>query len=220
MRSLLLLCLLILLSGWAGAQRYDAERGFRIYWGGKHERAKKVAEAIHFQPGDTVADVGTGNGFFIAVLSQYTHGVTYYLEDLESALWNRDTFDRALAAFATFRPQPSANRFHHRAGTERSTGLPVNAFDKVLLMDTYHHFEFRDDMLTDIIALLKPAGKLAIMEAIARKSGDKHKGCKKTIFTEAEIEGHLVGKGMKLERKTFIDRAGGRKHMVLIFTRG
>lgn len=217
-RLICLLFFLLLLAPGRAQTPKGIEKQLEVFWKSKHLRAKKVADALDLRAGDTIADVGTANGWFAAVLSMYADGVTFYLEDIDSTLWNRQTFDSAFRFFATANQRLPAHRFHYAVGSEKSTGLPKRTFDKVLIADTYHHFSNREVMLKDIISLLKPEGKIAILEAIARRPGDFHQGCKKNIYTEEEIVAQMAALGMKLENVTFIHKVAGRNNKLFVFT--
>lgn len=177
-----------------------------------------IAEAVNFQAGDTVADIGTADGLFIAALSMYTDSLTFFLEDIDS-IWNRSRFDSALQAFSAKSSRSPSNRFYYSTGNERSSGLPSKTFDKVLIIDTYHHFTHRDEMITDAMTLLKPGGKIIVMEALARMQGDIHHGCKENIFTYDEIVSFMASKGMRLDKSKFIHKVARRDNTLFVFSK-
>ncbi|MEP6734971.1 MAG: class I SAM-dependent methyltransferase, partial [Chryseolinea sp.] len=51
-------------------------------------------------------------------------------------------------------------------GKEKSTLLPLNTFDKVIIRNSFHHFSYPDDMLRNCKALLKDGGKLFIVDVM------------------------------------------------------
>ena len=71
-------------------------------------------------------------------------------------------------------------------GDERSTSLPENTFDKILIINSFHEFTFQVEMLTDIKKKLKPGGILYIDEASPKKQGQLHGICNKPMFTNEE----------------------------------
>lgn len=59
-------------------------------------------------------------------------------------------------------------------GNEKSTSLPENLFDKILIINSFHEFTFVTEMLADIKKKLKPGGILYIDEALPKKAGQLH----------------------------------------------
>ena len=71
-------------------------------------------------------------------------------------------------------------------GDERSTSLPENTFDKILIINSFHEFTFRAEMLADIKKKLKPGGVLYIDEALPKRQGQLHGICNKPMLTNEE----------------------------------
>jgi ubiquinone/menaquinone biosynthesis C-methylase UbiE len=53
-------------------------------------------------------------------------------------------------------------------GTEHSANLPAGAVDLILALDSYHHFNYPQEMLASFKSALKPGGRLAIVEYYKR----------------------------------------------------
>ena len=215
--------LLLLLSGVSstapGQRKAGLEKKLEIFWKSKQPRANAITRAVIFAPGDTIADIGTADGWFAAALSSFCDSVVFYLEDIDSAVWNRTAFDTAVQYFSKKQQKISSHQYHYKQGTERSTGLPRNAFDKVLIIDTYHHFSQRDEMVSDAVSLLKSGGKIVILEALARKPGDFHQGCRQPIYSEEEIIAQLESHKLNLQTVRFIHKVAGRKNKLFIFVK-
>ena len=71
-------------------------------------------------------------------------------------------------------------------GDERSTSLPENTFDKILIINSFHEFTFQAEMLADIKRNLKPGGLLYIDEALPKRQGQLHGICNKPMLTNEE----------------------------------
>jgi ubiquinone/menaquinone biosynthesis C-methylase UbiE len=221
MFRLSLLLVICLANAEAEAQKTpDVEKRLHAFWKSKHVSANAISQIADLRPGDVIADIGTGDGWFAAVLSTFTDHLTMYLEDVDSVVWKQESFDRALSYFSQQADKPPLkSTFYHRIGSQSATGLAHQQFNKVLIIDTYHHLNNRREMISDAVKLLKPEGKIIILEALARKSGDVHQGCKTPIYFEDEIVSQLQELNMKLLSATLVHTIAGRKNKLLIFVR-
>jgi len=119
------------------------------------ERAAIVA-ALDLDQGLRVADVGSGTGLFLAPLAA---GV-----GAEGRVFAVDISPR-LVAFVEQRIRDEAlGNAVVILSTDTSTRLPARAVDRVLVCDTYHHFERPQAMLASIHAALVPGGTLVIVD--------------------------------------------------------
>jgi ubiquinone/menaquinone biosynthesis C-methylase UbiE len=218
-RCCLFLLFLLATASASAQKRATLERKLDIFWNAKKHRASLIARMVSFEPGDTIADIGTADGWFIAALSTFSDNLTFYLEDIDSAVWNRPAFDSAVSHFARIRQKNISHQFHYSTGADTSTGLPHDVFHKVLIIDTYHHFKYRSKMLADAVSLLKPGGKIVVVEALSRRPGDLHHGCGEPIFSELEIISDLEAQGLSLETVTFIHKIAGRPNKIFIFSK-
>jgi 2-polyprenyl-3-methyl-5-hydroxy-6-metoxy-1,4-benzoquinol methylase len=216
-----LLLVICLANAQAPAQKPpDIEKRLHAFWKSKQISANAISQIADLRSGDVIADIGTGDGWFAAVLSTFSDRLTMYLEDVDSVVWNQKNFDRALAFFSQQADKPSLHStFYHSIGSQSVTGLTHQQFDKVLIIDTYHHFKNRGDMISDAVKLLKPEGKIIIMEALARKKGDVHQGCKTPIYFEDEIVSQLRQLNMKLLSASLVHTIAGRKNKLFIFVK-
>jgi ubiquinone/menaquinone biosynthesis C-methylase UbiE len=120
------------------------------------QRPRELVAAMDLKPGMTVADVGTGVGYMLPFLSEAVGPAGKVLAEdvfpdfLEKA---RHRAEEAHIANVTF-----------VKGTEKSTMLPENAVDAVLVLDVYHHFDYPKDMLASLRSALKSDGRLVIVE--------------------------------------------------------
>ena len=145
----------------------------------------RVIEALGVQPGQTVADVGAGTGYFTMRLAQTTGAETVYAVDIEQSMVDY-TRNRAEAAGLS-------NVVAVLAGGDR-TNLP-EPVDLVLIVDTYHHIPDRVAYFTLLRESLQPSGRLAIIDF--RK--DSPSGPPVEFrFTSEQITGELERAGFTL----------------------
>lgn len=120
------------------------------------EQRDAIIERLGIAPGMAVADVGAGTGAFALPLARKVdaHG-TLVAQDI-SAEFLRGIAARAHGAgLAQLRTQ---------LGEARDARLPANAFDLVFTCDTYHHFEYPQDMLASLFTALRPGGRLVVID--------------------------------------------------------
>lgn len=153
----------------------------------KRKKIDVILRAADLHKHDVVADIGAGDGWIDAGFGVRVDSIQFYLEDIDSSFVKSQQLTEALTAVSRMRGKPVSSVYRRAVGSEKSTGLPENTFDKVLLIDTFHHFSFREEMLADILRILKIGGKLVVYDPVAQKEGQKYKLCKKRIYTEKQI---------------------------------
>src|SRR4051812_37257513 len=129
------------------------------------EDEKDLVTFFNFKKGDFVAEVGAANGQNIGGLSILTDSITFYAEDINAKALNQSNLDKVINKSKKYKNSSTA-KFQLCIGTEKSTNLPDNSFDKIILSSTFHEFTFMDEMLTDIYKKLKPGGQLYILESL------------------------------------------------------
>lgn len=149
----LALALLVLASlGAAGCQGFgklDWSHLGRETW----QRPDDVVTALALEPGDRVADVGAGKGFFLSRLARAVgpDGRVYAVE-VDAELTE--------ALEANF---PDAN-IEVILGTFDEPKLPDAAIDLVLVVNTFHHIEDRPAYFARLRGDLSPRGRVAVIE--------------------------------------------------------
>jgi ubiquinone/menaquinone biosynthesis C-methylase UbiE len=121
-------------------------------------RPKELVDHMGLQPGNVVADVGTGAGVMLPALSEAVGSSGKVLAE--------DIFDDFLAK-ARDRAKGLTNVSYIK-GTETDPKLPANGVDQILVLDVYHHFDYPEKMLAAFHKALRPGGKLVIVEYYKR----------------------------------------------------
>src|SRR5215472_2926818 len=118
----------------------------------KYQRPADVLKALEISPGDWVADVGAGNGYYARQMADLV-GPT-------GKAFGEDIDDQAIE---TMRSRAKGLRnLEIIKGTDDDPKLPVNSLSAVLIMNAYHHFNHPQAMLNNIFRALKPGGRLVI----------------------------------------------------------
>ena len=122
----------------------------------KEERPELLMSALHIRRGATVADIGSGTGYFTWRLAEQVgpEGKVYAVDVQQSML------DRTKAAVDLHK---LAN-VEYVLATEHSARLPERSVDLVFIAYAYHEFGDPEAMMTSIRRALKPGGRVAVIE--------------------------------------------------------
>jgi SAM-dependent methyltransferase len=122
----------------------------------KEERPDLLMPALKLKPGDVVADIGAGTGFYTRRLAKAVgeRGVVYAVEIQQEML---DILTNKLAAENICNVQPVL-------GTVTDPKLPRAALDLILLVDVYHEFDHPYEMVAALCRALKPGGRMVFVE--------------------------------------------------------
>lgn len=82
-------------------------------------------------------------------------------------------------------------------GDERSTSLPENTFDKILIINSFHEFTLLAEMLAAIKKKLKPGGILYIDEALPKRQGQLHGICNLPMLKSEETISVFANNGFE-----------------------
>lgn len=120
------------------------------------DRRDEIVAALDLSPGDSVADIGAGTGFFSFLMTDAVgpEGTVYAVDIAKNFIDYMDgkAQEYGLKNVVTIHNDP------------RSTGLEPDSVDAVFICDTYHHFEYPFDMLASIRDAMKDDGVLVIVD--------------------------------------------------------
>jgi predicted methyltransferase len=148
-----------------------------------------------FQPRQVVASIGAQCGHWEAAFAATTDSIQFYLEDIDTTAFNKRQVGFAWHYYDSLRGSPMTCTYTLITGTEESTLLPENTFDKIIIINSFHEFTKREDMLADIKKKLKPGGILYIDETVPKRKGQLHGACKKPMLTPEEMISILTKNG-------------------------
>jgi SAM-dependent methyltransferase len=146
----------------------------------------RVIDALALRPGQSVADIGAGTGYFTVRLAKSPAAPKVFAVDIEKSMVD---YVRQRAA-----KEGLANVVVVQAGPDR-TNLP-EAVDLVLVVDTYHHIADRRAYFWALRKSIKPGGRLAIVDF--RKDAPEGPPVE-FRFTPEQITGELAKAGFKLD---------------------
>ena len=122
----------------------------------REERPDLLVPALKLKPGDAVADIGAGTGYYTRRLAKPIgpNGVVYAVEIQQEML---DILTNKLAGEKIFNVKPVL-------GTITDPKLPPAAVDLILMVDVYHEFDHPFEMVTAMCQSLKPGGRMVFVE--------------------------------------------------------
>jgi predicted methyltransferase len=120
------------------------------------QRPNALMDRLGVRGGTTVADIGSGAGYFTRHLATRVgaQGRVYAVDIDEKALASLRESSRALGL----------SQLETVVGAADDPRLPTSAVEVALIVDAYHEFENPDAMLRRILGALRPGGRLGIME--------------------------------------------------------
>jgi len=151
------------------------------------EQPDEVLEAMRLAPGDSVADLGCGSGYFARRLARAVGPAgRVYCVDLQPEMLS---LARQLAARAGV-----ADRIRFVQATETDPKLPPGELDWILLVDVYHELQQPAPVLEALRAALSPSGRVALVEyrlegASARHIKLDHRMSPRQVLAEWEPAG-------------------------------
>jgi ubiquinone/menaquinone biosynthesis C-methylase UbiE len=122
----------------------------------EEEKTELLVQSLKVRPGDTVADIGAGTGYFSRRLSKRVGEKGKILAvDIQQEML--DILTNKMAELTITNVQPVL-------GTISDPKLPLASVDLVLMVDVYHEFSHPHEMMEGIGKSLKPGGRVVFVE--------------------------------------------------------
>ena len=149
----------------------------------------RVIEALALRPGQIVADIGAGTGYFSTRLAKAATKPMVFAVDIEPAMVGYLTKRAATEHLPNLRAvQASA----------ASPSLP-EPVDVVLVVDTFHHIGNRAAYFAGVRKSLRPGGRVAIIDF--RKDAPGEGPPADFRFTPEQISADMAGAGLRARRR-------------------
>jgi ubiquinone/menaquinone biosynthesis C-methylase UbiE len=132
------------------AERFEHE-GRAIY-----DNRYAILDELALQPGLSVADIGAGSGLFSRLIAQRV-GPT-------GKVFAVDIAKNMVDYIAKTVKEQGITNLTAILGDLKSPRLAPASVDRVVIIDSYHHFEFPAEMLAEIKQALKPDGLFVLVE--------------------------------------------------------
>jgi ubiquinone/menaquinone biosynthesis C-methylase UbiE len=146
----------------------------------------RVIETLALAPGQVVADIGAGTGYFTVRLAKAAARPKVYAVDIEKSMVE---YVRQRAAKEGLKEVVAV-----QGGADRAN-LP-EPVDVVLMVDTYHHIPNRPAYFRELRKSVKPSGRLAIIDF---RKGAPSGPPEHFRFTPDQITGEMNQAGFRLQ---------------------
>ena len=122
----------------------------------EEEHPAKVIDALDLRPGEIVADLGAGSGYFtFRIAPKVSETGKVLAVEIQEAMLNTLRI-RAAALKVT--------NVEVVQGSETDPHLPVTGVDLVLVVDVYHELAYPFEVMTKVREALKPGGRVVFVE--------------------------------------------------------
>lgn len=160
-----------------------------------------VVTTMKLKPGDIVADIGAGTGYFTRrfAVAVGPGGKAIGLDIEQSMVDYMKEDARKL----------KLNNYEARVVKTDDPGLPPSSVDVIFLCDTYHHIAERITYFRNVSGSLKPDGRIVIVDFYKNTNFGPpmdHKLAKEVVFQEMEEAGYRLIKSHKvLQHQYFLE---------------
>jgi ubiquinone/menaquinone biosynthesis C-methylase UbiE len=120
-----------------------------------YQKPHEVITALGLKPGDVIADIGAGSGYFSFRFAHHVGPGRVYAVDISPDMilhMNRRSRDTGITNVTTVLAPPD------------DPLLPNSSLDLVFICDTWHHVEKQDQYLAKLKKMLKPGGQLVMID--------------------------------------------------------
>jgi SAM-dependent methyltransferase len=128
---------------------------------------QKCLDTINIENGETIADVGAGNGYLEGMLSLFHDSLTFYIQDVDTSICNQKSVDKVVDFYKKLKGKPFNSKFYMVNGSDFETNLPDETFDKIFMLNVYPCLKYPQILMTDLKQKLKPDGRMYVINPIA-----------------------------------------------------
>jgi ubiquinone/menaquinone biosynthesis C-methylase UbiE len=161
----------------------------------KQERTDLLLKNLPIKPGDKVADIGAGTGYFTLPMADMVGD--------EGMVFAVDIQPEMLAIIEDRTATQGITNIQRVLATEKNPGLPANSIDLALFVDMYHEFEWPQEVMSAVFDSMVSGGKIVLVEYRAEDPQVPIKKLHKMTEQQARLEMEAAG-WVFIENKDFL----------------
>ncbi len=151
----------------------------------REERTDLLLQTLPIEPGDVVADIGAGTGYFSLPIARRVGP--------QGRVLAVDIQPEMLAIIARRRDEAGLTNIELIEASETDPNLPTGAVDLVLMVDAYHEFSHPREVMEGVVRGLKIGGAVVLIEYRAEDRSVPIKRLHKMSADQARAEMEAVG---------------------------
>ncbi len=193
MRARILLTVFVIAAIAAGCTELKKRAGDGFGGRDRWQQPERVMQSLAILPGDAVADLGAGGGYFTFFLADATGPKgRVYAVDIDSAKLRDIDAESERKGYGNVRTI---------LAEVSDPKLPADGVDLIFSSNTFHHLVNRVDYFDRVKRYLKPGGRIAIIDY---KGDGDHATPVETIRTEMTRAGYRLDERFEfLEKQNF-----------------
>ena len=156
----------------------------------REERTELLLKLLALQPGETVADIGAGTGYFALPMAQ--------IVGKQGRVFAVDIQPEMLAIIESRIRQEGQSNVTPLLATPSDPRLPTAAVDAILLVDAYHEFSHPREVMSGILDSLSERGRVFLVEYRGEDGAVPIKPLHK--MTDKQATREMAAVGLVLER--------------------
>jgi 2-polyprenyl-3-methyl-5-hydroxy-6-metoxy-1,4-benzoquinol methylase len=154
------------------------------------QKPDELVAALSLSPGQAVADVGSGSGYFLPQLSAAVAP--------DGRIVAQDIDEDLVEVLRARIEREGMQGVEARLGRHDDPGLEEGMYDLILMVDVYHHVADPAGFLAHIVSALAPGGRFVVVDFIPGDvvpvpiSGLEHRIAKERVLADAEAAGLVL----------------------------
>lgn len=152
----------------------------------KWQKPQELVAALDLRPGMQVADLGAGTGYFSRYLSAAV--------GRDGTVYAVDTEPNLVAHLRTRAEKEDTDNVVPVLASPNNPRLPPGGLDLILIVDTYHHIDARRTYFRQLQRVLKPHGRVVVVDFRKRKlpvgPPPPHKLARAQVLSEMNAAGY------------------------------